>query len=207
PIVVIIDDGSTDGTKDWIEENYPDIKIIRGNGDLWWSGGINYGARYAIEEQNVEFLLLWNNDILANKDYFIKLDELIPNLGNDTILGSKIYYLEPLNKIWSLGGYFNPQNGKKYMIGYEELENKTYTSPIEVDWLPGMGTIVPSEIVREIGYWDDRYFPQYHGDSDFTYRAKVAGFKIIVNPELIIRNDNTNTGLIHGGSIKKLLLM
>jgi GT2 family glycosyltransferase len=48
-------------------------------------------------------------------------------------------------------------------------------------------------------------FPQYHGDSDFTYRAKLAGFRLLVYPQLKIWNDITNTGLEHKGSFSMLM--
>jgi GT2 family glycosyltransferase len=74
-----------------------------------------------------------------------------------------------------------------------------------VDWLTGMGTIIPKKVIETIGYWDRTNFPQYHGDSDFTYRAKKNGFKVIVHPELILINDVKNSGIEHKGSFKRLL--
>jgi GT2 family glycosyltransferase len=67
-----------------------------------------------------------------------------------------------------------------------------------------MGTIIPKEIVKKIGYWDSVNFPQYHGDSDFTYRAKKNGYHIIVDPSLKIFNSVKNSGIEHNGSIKQL---
>jgi GT2 family glycosyltransferase len=67
-----------------------------------------------------------------------------------------------------------------------------------------MGTLVPVAVIHRIGYWDDKHFPQYHGDSDFTYRARRAGFKIIVHPDLKIWNDKSSSGLTHGDSLKGL---
>jgi len=60
-LVIIVDDGSTDGTYDYLREHHPDVVIASGSGDLWWSGAANLGCRLAIE-RGAELLLLFNND-------------------------------------------------------------------------------------------------------------------------------------------------
>ena len=74
-----------------------------------------------------------------------------------------------------------------------------------MDWLTGMGTVIPREVVDRIGYWDNENFPQYYGDSDFTYRAKLEGFGIRIHPSLKIYNQIENSGIEHQGSIKNLM--
>jgi GT2 family glycosyltransferase len=204
--LVVIDDGSSDGTGDWVQQNHPELILLQGDGNLWWSGGINLGARHAIAKLKADQLLLWNNDIRPAKDYFEQLDELMEELDGRTIAGSKILYEDPDKSglIWSFGGYFNPRNGKKSMLGYNQPDKQEFSIPKEVDWLPGMGTLVPVEIVQTIGYWDEQVFPQYHGDSDFTFRAKTAGFAIVAYPQLRLWNDKSSSGLKHGGTLKGL---
>jgi GT2 family glycosyltransferase len=66
-----------------------------------------------------------------------------------------------------------------------------------------MGTIVPREVYDKIGMVDEKNFPQYDGDSDFTFRAKKAGFPVMALPELVIFNDTSQTGMRHGDSFFK----
>ncbi len=55
--VVVVDDGSDDGTEDWIRANHPAVHLCFGDGSLWWSGGINLGMRYVeLFEKRVVFL-------------------------------------------------------------------------------------------------------------------------------------------------------
>lgn len=196
--VVVIDDGSKDGTEKWIKENYSQVIVLVGDGNLWWSGAINKGAIYSLNELKADYLLLWNNDIYTDKEYFSILTGLVKD-NKPEVIGSKIYYGPEFVKIWSAGGFFNPYNGKKSLYGCQMNDGEKFQSVMEVDWLPGMGTLIHRSVIEKIGYWDNERFPQYHGDSDFTIRAKANGFKVIMNPNLKIWNDKTNSGLWHKG--------
>ncbi len=202
--IIVIDDGSTDGTFDWIKRHFPQTIVLNGDGTLWWSGGVNLGTRYAFQELDSEYILWWNNDISPSPDYLTKLIPIIVNKGA-FIGGSKIYYADKPNKIWSMGGIFDTRNGRKYMIGMNETDSDHYNKAIQVDWLPGMGTFIHKSVFEKIGYVDDKNFPQYHGDSDFTFRAKLAGYIITVYPELKIWNDKSNSGLMHQNSTRQLI--
>lgn len=201
--IVIVDDGSKDGTSDWVTKNYASAHLLYGDGNLWWSGGINKGVRYALYELKSDYILWWNNDILPHKDYLVELFNIIEKTPVNIIIGSKIFGLHQ-NHIWNMGGRFDSASGTFYLYGPNHNYKGSFQQPTEADWLPGMGTTIHHSVFRKIGFCDEKRFPQYHGDSDFTYRAKKAGFRLFAYPNLIIYNDTTNTGLIHGGSFKNL---
>jgi GT2 family glycosyltransferase len=194
---LIVDDGSTDSTSQWVQSNYEECIVLQGDGNLWWSGAINLGAKYAIEKLGADFILLWNNDIQVPPDYFSVLSDIILKMDTVSIIGSVIYSDPGYKTIWSAGGLFNPYTGKKNMHRTIPDTNTKDQQVLEVDWLTGMGTLVPREVIERIGYWDAQRFPQYYGDSDFTYRARINGFKILVYPRLKIVNDLTNSGIKH----------
>jgi len=192
--VIIIDDGSKDGSYDWIANNYKEIYLLRGNGKLWWTGSINKGANYAIDNLNSDFLLLWNDDITPNPEYFIIIDKLVnDSLFQNTIIGSKIVCKNSPEKIWSVGGYYNRFSGNFKMMN-EIKDHKN--SLIECDWQPGMGTLIPVAEIKSLKLkWDALHFPHYHGDSDFTLRCKSKGMRIMTNIDLVINNNTETTGV------------
>ncbi|MBN2349207.1 MAG: glycosyltransferase family 2 protein [Bacteroidales bacterium] len=203
-IIIIIDDGSSDGSSDYIQKNYPGVILLKGDGNQWWSGSVNIGAEYAINELNIDYLLLWNNDIIAELNYYNVITKILDSsTDKNLIIGSKI--LTQDGEIWSLGGTFNPTTGKIIQIGYGREISLNFNNVLEVDWLPGMGTLIPANVIKNIGYWDQKNFPQYHGDSDFTLRAKNNGYSIKVFQNLCIYNDTSNTGILHSGSFRLLL--
>jgi GT2 family glycosyltransferase len=202
--IVVIDDGSKDGTGSWIHANHPDVVVLEGTGNLFWTGAMNLGIKYAFYDQRYEYILLWNNDVMTGMDYFKNLFQVIQE-NPKGVLGSKIMTLQDKNTVWSFGGYFDPRSGKKGMIGYLEQDGKEYSTVRKVDWCTGMGTLIHKGVVDEIGLMEEDLFPQYFGDTDYSYRASLAGFPVMINPGLILYNDTSNTGLRAQSGFKDLI--
>ena len=202
--LVVIDDGSDDGTSEWLREKHPEVTLLQGDGNLWWSGSVSKGARFAIERTEADYVLLWNNDIVPEENYFVRLTEHILNAPRDAIIGSVIYDYNHPDYLWSQGGIFNPRTGQKYMLGMGQPVHRSSLEIRQVDWLTGMGTLIPARVFAAIGYWNARYFPQYHGDMEFAYRATLSGFKNMVYPDLILYNQTENTAALHQNRLSGL---
>ncbi len=200
--VIVVDDGSTDGSSIWISEHYPEVHLLNGDGNLWWSGAINKGVSYAINELGTAYVLLWNDDLIIEDDYFCQLEHVVnDDRFLNAIVSSKVYYHSPPNKIFYFGATFNFKTGKKSIFGHDEFDGDKYQEPVLCDWTGGMGVLIPNSIFDSVGKFDDKRFPQYYGDADFTLRANKKGFKIFCHPLLKVWNDRRQTSISHGGSI------
>jgi len=195
--IIVIDDGSTDGTADWITTHFPKVIIVQGTGDLWWSGSMNLGINHALNNLNCEFVFFWENDIIPDTGYFDNLQHILENWEEGTIVCSKIVYRIRPDIIFAMGGIFNFNTGKKKLIGRGEKDSAKYNKIIEADWFCGQGILFHKSVFEKVGYFNEKDFPQYHGDSDFALRAKKAGFKNLVYPELRLLNDTATTGISH----------
>lgn len=202
--IIVIDDGSQDGTESWIHDHFPEVMVLKGTGSLFWTGAMNLGIKYAIYEHEYEYILLWNNDVITGGKYFTYLFQTIQAefIG---IVGSKILTLQDKNIVWSFGGYFNPRTGDKGMIGYFDTDKEEYSRIRSVDWCTGMGTLIHKDVVKKIGLMEEKLFPQYFGDTDYSYRAKLAGFPVRINPEMVLFNDTSNTGLRAQNGLRGLM--
>ena len=199
--IVVVDDGSTDGSGAWIESHFPEVELLYGNGNLWWSGAINQASSYAIDILNAEYLLLWNDDIEASDDYFFQLEAILADPQfSEAIIGSKIMDATRRHIVWADSGKFNKFSGRLQMLRNHEKDF------IECDWLNGMGTIVPAKaILHQKLWWDAQRFPQYYGDTDFILRAKRKGFQILLFSKLVIYNKTEFTGLHRKAGLRATL--
>jgi GT2 family glycosyltransferase len=191
--VVVVDDGSSDGTASIIRERFPEVELLSGDGNLWWSGAMNKGCRHAICT-GAECLFLLNNDVAVSPkslSTLVSAHQAQPN----ALFGSRVVYAQRPHKVWCCGGRVDWSRRGAYMLqdGSPEAQLK---EPFEVDWLPGMGTLVPATIYTALGGFDQTWFPQYFGDTDFCLRARKAGIPVMVDPRSQLANDVQSTGLL-----------
>jgi hypothetical protein len=201
-VVIVTDDGSTDGTSEWIRKNYPETEVCYGTGNLWWSGGINMGIKRALNHFNSDYILLWNNDIRPAKNYLYVMGNILETNPENRIIVSGIYIENAKEKtIFSRGGNFNAISGKHQLIGIGKKASEFMDPGLEINWFPGMGTAIHRSVFQRVGYFDEKYFPQYKGDSDFALRAYKLGFKMKLIEDLEIWNDRANTGFSNDKSL------
>jgi GT2 family glycosyltransferase len=182
--VVIVDDGSTDGTDEMVKKFFPAVILIKGNGNLWWSGGTNLGVKRAIKDK-ADFVITINDDVVIGKQYVSSLLECA-KLNPSSLIGSKIVYKDDKNKVWYAGADFDVKTGNlKHRMG----KIADFNGIVGSEWLTGMGVMIPTEVFKKVGLYNEKEYPQYFGDAEFSLRAKAAKYKLLVNNDIFLVAD------------------
>lgn len=189
--IVIVDDASTDGTPEAIELNWPEVILLRGDGNLWWSGGTNMGVRHALE-CGADYVLTINDDCEMAPD-FLRHQVEIALQNPRYVVGCRLHSQQEPDRIWSLGTSVVLRSGTLFALNYagqrwDELRH-VLADPHPVDTMPGNGVLIPAAVFREVGFYDDRNMPQYHADSDLVLRARAAGYQPVIALRSVLHND------------------
>ena len=195
--VIFIDDGSSDGSSKWIEVNYPDVEILKGDGNLWWSGSVNKGIKKAIE-YGYSHILLFNNDNIIDKNFITEIFIAIKKFGSNVIISSKVYDLFPNKHLRYFGEFFNRKTSL-----FDK--NTKPDNSMKVNTAGGMGVLIPISVIKIVGNFDAKSFPMKHGDSDLYLRAEKKNIKMFYNPKCIIYNNNEISGFKSNKSVKDII--
>lgn len=176
--VYVVDDGSTDGTADAIARSYPEVKIIAGNGDLWFTGGTNVGVRAALES-GPKYIVMMNDDQVFDEKflrYLVETAEADPRsvVGPLLLLWDRPHKVFQVAPIWStwFGGWRH---------WYRQTVWTVPEKPFDVDMIVGNCLLVPADAFRECGLMNAKRYPNF-GDAEFTPRLKRAGWQLIIDP-------------------------
>jgi GT2 family glycosyltransferase len=199
--VIVVDDGSTDNTEDMIKQNFPETIILKGDGNLWWAGATNLGIKYVQQvSKNIleDYILTLNNDLIIENNYLTEFISLI-TLYPKSIIGSIALDINNKEHLLFSGLAWNKAIAKVTPIAAQKFNNsyanlKLYNKIIHTDLLPGRGVLIPLIAFNEVGLYDEKNFPQYVADEDFSVRAQKAGYKLLLHPNIYVLSHANETG-------------
>ena len=173
--IIVVDNGSTDGSVEWLTQNYPEIIIVKNSSNLGFTKPINQGVSFS----KAEFLVLMNNDVSPAKDY---LQSALRFFNDD-----KVFAVSFNEKKSSWPNVFW-KDGKLQFIKGEDKTTPRYSA-----WASGGSAIFKRDIWNKLGGLDEIYAPWYWEDIDIGYRAWKTGFKIIWSPESLVFHEHEST--------------
>lgn len=190
--IIVVDNGSDNDSVSQIESKFPFVISLPQKDNLGFAHGNNIGREYAIKN-GAEYVLFLNNDTLVDPDFLSKMvqrAELDSQIG---AVGARIYFQSDPSRVWWAGGKLNIQYGEIFNLGYGQLDQTQSSLPIEVNYIVGCCVLVPTEILKIIGDWDESYFHTGE-DVDLSLRIVKAGYQLWVEPQAEIWHKVGMTG-------------
>jgi len=181
--IVLVDNGSTDGSVSDFRQRFPHIPILETGANLGFSGGNNVGIRWGLEV-GAEYMLLLNNDTVVQADF---LDELVSFAQSDRRIGfagPKIYYYKYNGRkdvLACAGSEFKIWKGRLVHVGAGTVDRGQYDTVREVDYVEGSCLLARTEMINSVGLLNPDFF-LYWEDTDWCIRGVQAGFKAVYVP-------------------------
>ena len=185
--IVLVDNASTDGSADYVQSHYPDVRIISSPNNLGYAGGCNLGAQHA----SGDYLVFLNNDTIQAKDW---LQPLLRRLGEDPQIAAvqpKIRNLVDQSKFDYAGGagggidIFVIPFARGRIMDEVEIDSGQYNSPTEIFWASGTAFITRSDIFHNSGGFDELLFAHME-EIDFCWKCHLQGFRVVYEPKSVI---------------------
>jgi len=184
--VIIIDNGSDDGSSSFIANNYPEFTLIVNEKNMGFAAAVNQG----IKTSNTDFTLLLNNDVVLEKNCISSLLECIMKDEKIFAVASKMVQYHNRNLIDDAGDEYT-------LLGYTQKigNNKStelYQSEREIFSACAGAALYRKSIFEDIGYFDENFFA-YMEDVDISYRARINGYKCLYCPKAVVYHVGSGT--------------
>ena len=176
--IIIVDDGSTDGTGDAIRRGYPGVEVIDGDGNLWFTEATNVGIRAALKH-DPKYILAINDDSVFDAR-FIRCMVETAEKNERSAVGPLLLLWDTPHRLFQVAPVWNT-----WMGGWRHWYHQTVWTIPERPWkvgvIVGNCVLVPAEAIRESGLMDAKHYPNF-GDAEFTPRLRRNGWKLLIDP-------------------------
>lgn len=204
--VVVADNGSTDGSAEWIMQNFPNsVRLIEFDRNYGFTGGYNL----ALKKVDSDYYLLLNSDVEVTPGW---LEPLVEAMENNTQVGicmpkiKSAFENDYFEYAGAAGGFID-------FLGYPfcrgrilsniEKDCAQYNSDTEIFWASGAAFMIRSSIFHSLGGFDNRFFAHME-EIDLCWRAKLEGWQVWVFPDSVVYH--VGGGTLPNNSPRKLFL-
>lgn len=182
--IVLIDDGSTDGSVEYVKNFFPEVDILRLNENVGFARAVNAGIAYVKEKYQPLFLAVLNNDTKVSASWLSVLEARLNQNSNIAAVTSNMLFYDQPNIINSQGGTCNTigyahdiNSGKEVVNGWHEPR-----SVLGACW---GAALIRVNSLNDIGLLDERFF-SFVEDLDWGWRANLLGYQIMFEPAAVV---------------------
>lgn len=178
--VIIVDNGSKDGSVEYVENKFPQFRLVKLSSNTGFSPAVNTGIQKALGK----YIVLINNDTKLDKNcvqFLVDAADEHPEAG---FVAAKMLKFSNPKKIDSAGDFIDTV-GHASNIGLDEDNGMKFNSPGYVFLASGGGCLLKKDMLNQVGLFDEDYFA-YFEDVDLMLRAQMKGFKGWYQPKAVI---------------------
>lgn len=216
--VLIVDNGSNDDSvnrlEEWADEHWiwrmsggtaettesrqrtPWLVIARAGVNRGFAGGNNIGMRYLQQRTSASHFLLLTNTATLAPDYFTQITRAILRHPRAGLLSGTIFAKDDVARVLYAGGV---EHSFWEMVEYKH-DVPPSDEPVPTDLATGSAMVVSRELVKAMGPLAECYFPAHWDDTEYSYRARQAGFPVLYVPKALVYNKNASTADEPAGS-------
>ncbi|HEM49420.1 MAG TPA: glycosyltransferase family 2 protein, partial [Caldithrix sp.] len=187
-ITLVIDNGSSDGSQEFVKQEFPQVKLIENEINLGYAGGCNQG----IQMSDSPYILLLNNDTVMPENFLSEMIKVIENDDTIAMVQPKILSIQNRNHFDYSGG----AGGELDIFGYPFARGRIFDE-VEQDqgqynaidencfWTSGCALLLRKSVTDEIGVLDEDFFA-HQEEIDLNWRAQLAGYRNVVTTHTFI---------------------
>lgn len=185
--VIVVDNGSTDGSADFVTENFP-ARLLLNSRNLGFAGGNNVGLAAA---QGALCVLL-NNDVTVPPGWLTPLVQALLADPAAGIAGCKILFPDG-HTLQHAGGRLSHPLAYSHHQGWQEADQGQFDQPREVEYVTGAAFALKTELLAKVGSLDEGYFPGYYEEIDYCRRAGRQGYRTLYVPGSVVVHHESAT--------------
>jgi len=195
--VYFVDNGSKDDSVTFVEQNFPQAKIIKLNKNTGFAYANNIAINRSFEDKDISYVLTLNNDTKVDKDFLCNLVFCANTDEHISSVAPKVRFFYEENLIDSIGVVISDDGGGMNR-GFKEVDNGQYEEPTEVFGSCAGASLYKREALIDIKYKDeffDNLFFAYYEDLDLDWRLRLRGWKTITCPSALVLHVHSATGI------------
>ena len=178
--VIVVDDGSTDGSPDLVARDFPGVRVVRLKGNSGFSAAVNAGIKTA----SSEYIALLNNDTEPEPGWLAALVEAADSHRESGLFASKLVSMRDRRVLDGAGDALR-WSGLPLRIGHGELDDGRYDRPEHVFGACAAAALYRHSLFDEVGLFDEDFFA-YCEDADLSFRAQLAGHRCFYVPGSVV---------------------
>jgi len=187
--VIMVDNGSTDDSLNFVQENYPQVEIIANQKNLGFAQANNLGIKKALANPKTKYAVLLNNDTEVKADWLEQLIKTAEEKKDAGLVTSKILYFDRRDIIDSTGDYYYQGSLKIVPRGHGQKDSGQYDQAEECLAACAASALYKREVLEQAeinGDFLDNDFFAYIEDQDLSLRARLLGWRCFYQPSSVI---------------------